>query len=53
MKRIVLMTVALGLAVALSGPAMAGTKTPKTQASCEKAHMTWDVATKKCTKGAM
>lgn len=53
MKRIVLMTVALGLAVAFSGPAFAAEKTPKTQASCEKAHMMWDAATKKCTKGSM
>jgi hypothetical protein len=53
MYRILLMTVALGVAVAFSGPAFAATKTPTTQASCEKAHMMWDAATKKCSKGSM
>ena len=48
MKTLVSM-LALGLVVALSAPAFAGT--PKTQAECTKAGMHWDASTKKCTKG--
>jgi hypothetical protein len=53
MKSLVSMIVALGLAVAFTGAAFAATKMPTTQAACEKAHMTWDATTKKCSKGAM
>jgi hypothetical protein len=53
MKPIVSLLVALGLAVAFSGSALAAEKAPKTQAACEKAHMTWDATGKKCSKGAM
>jgi GH24 family phage-related lysozyme (muramidase) len=53
MKSLVSMIVALGLAVAFTGTAFAATKAPTTQAACEKAKMTWDAATKKCTKGKM
>jgi hypothetical protein len=52
-KNFVSMMVALGLAVAFTGTAFAATKAPHTQATCEKAHMMWDAATKKCTKGSM
>jgi hypothetical protein len=40
---------ALGLVVAFTAPAFAGT--PKTQAACEKAGMKWDATAKKCSKG--
>jgi hypothetical protein len=53
MKSLVTTIVALGLAVAFTGAAFASTKSPTTQAACEKAHMTWDTAGKKCTKGSM
>ena len=42
---------ALGLVVAFSVPAFAGTNVPKTQAECTKAGMHWDASAKKCTKG--
>jgi hypothetical protein len=42
---------ALGLLVAFSAPAFAGTKEPKTQAECTKAGMHWDASAKKCSKG--
>jgi hypothetical protein len=38
----------LGLAVAFSVPAFAAEKAPTSKAACEKAHMTWEAATKKC-----
>jgi hypothetical protein len=53
MKNLVSIIIAVGIAVAFTVSASAGTKTPKTQASCEKAHMMWDATTKKCTKGSM
>ncbi len=52
MKGIVSMIVALGLALAFSGSALAA-GLHKTKAACEKAHMTWNAATNKCTKGTM
>ena len=42
---------ALGLVIAFSAPAFAGTKEPKTQAECTKAGMHWDTSAKKCSKG--
>ena len=42
---------ALGLVVAFSAPAFAGTNVPKTQAECTKAGMHWDASAKKCAKG--
>jgi hypothetical protein len=54
MKNLVSMIIAFGLAVGLSASAFAATmKVPHSQAACEKAHMTWDAATKKCSKGSM
>jgi hypothetical protein len=50
MKTLISM-LALGLLVAFSAPAFAGTKAPKTEADCTKAKMHWDAATKKCSKG--
>jgi hypothetical protein len=50
MKALVSM-LALGLLVAFSAPAFAGTKEPKTQAECTKAGMHWDASAKKCSKG--
>jgi hypothetical protein len=50
MKTLVSM-LALGLLVAFSAPAFAGTKEPKTQAECTKAGMHWDTSAKKCSKG--
>jgi hypothetical protein len=41
---------AVALAVGFSAPAFSAEKMPKTQASCEKAGMTWDTSTKKCKK---
>ena len=38
----------LGLAVAFSVPAFAAEKAPTSKVACEKAHMTWEAATKKC-----
>ena len=37
--------ITLGLAIAFTVPAFAA---PTTKAACEKAHMTWDAATKTC-----
>ena len=37
--------ITLGLALAFTVPAFAA---PTTKAACEKAHMTWDAATKRC-----
>jgi hypothetical protein len=54
MKNAFSVIIAIGLAVGFTGSAFAATmKTPHTQASCEKAHMMWDTATKKCSKGSM
>jgi len=39
----------LGLVVAFAAPSFAAAKPPHTKAACEKAHMTWDAATKKCS----
>jgi hypothetical protein len=40
--------IAFSLIVGVAAPAFAGA-THKTQASCEKAGMKWDAATKKCS----
>jgi hypothetical protein len=40
---------ALALVLAFSASAFAAAKPPHTKAACEKAHMTWDAATKKCS----
>ena len=40
---------ALSLTLALTATAFAATKPPHTKPACEKAHMTWDDATKKCS----
>jgi hypothetical protein len=54
MKNAVSVIVAMGLAVGFTASAFAATmKPPHTQAACEKAHMMWDAATKKCSKGSM
>ena len=34
---------------AFTAPSFAATKPPHTKAACEKAHMAWDAATKKCS----
>ena len=50
MRKLVSMTVALGLAFAVTAPAFAAgdlTKA-KTQAACTKAGGTWDATAKKC-----
>jgi len=49
MTKLVPVLVALGLAVAFIAPASAADKTPTTKADCEKAHMKWDAAAKKCS----
>jgi hypothetical protein len=48
MKTFVTLIVALGLAAGATAPAFAAA--PKTKADCEKAHMKWDDAMKKCSK---
>jgi hypothetical protein len=54
MNKIVAAIVSLGLVVAFAAPTMAAnTKTPTTKAACEKVKMSWDDATKKCTKPNM
>ena len=54
MNKIVAAIVSLGLVVAFAAPTMAANaKTPTTKAACEKAKMSWDDATKKCTKPNM
>ena len=40
---------ALSLTLAFTATAFAATKPPHTKPACEKAHMTWDAATKKCS----
>jgi hypothetical protein len=39
----------LSLTLAWAATAFAATKPPHTKAACDKAHMTWDAATKKCS----
>ena len=47
-------TFALALALAFTGPALAGdVTTAKTQADCEKAGGVWDAATYKCSEKKM
>ena len=53
MNKVIAAVVSLGLAVAFTAPVLAAAKTPTTKAACEKAKMTWDDATKKCTKSNM
>jgi hypothetical protein len=54
MKNLVSLILAVGVAVGFTASAFAATmKPPHTQAACEKAHMMWDGATKKCSKGSM
>ena len=53
MKKLLSIIVACGLAVAFASPSLAAAKTPTTKASCEKAKMHWDAATKTCTKSNM
>jgi hypothetical protein len=49
-----LSSVALAVALAVTGPAFAGdVTTAKTQADCEKAGGTWDAATSKCAEKKM
>jgi hypothetical protein len=49
MRKLLSVIVALGLAVAFTAPTFAADKTPTTKAACQKAHMKWDPATKKCS----
>jgi hypothetical protein len=53
MKNLVSMMVALGLAVAFTGPAFASgpqrSSPPDNKADCEKANMKWDDTSKKCS----
>jgi hypothetical protein len=54
MNKVITAIVAVGLAVAFTAPTMAAEpKTPTTKASCLKAKMHWDGATKTCTKSNM
>jgi hypothetical protein len=53
MNKVIAAIVSLGLIVAFAAPVIAADKTPTTKAACEKAKMTWNDATKKCTKGSM
>ena len=53
MNKVITAILSLGLAVAFTAPALAAAKMPTTKAACEKAKMTWDDATKKCTKPSM
>jgi ABC-type proline/glycine betaine transport system substrate-binding protein len=48
MKTFITLAVALGIAAGVAAPAFAAE--PKNKADCEKAHMKWDDATKKCSK---
>jgi hypothetical protein len=45
--RLLTTVVTLAVAIALTSSAFAAA--PKTKAACEKAHMSWDAATKKCS----
>jgi hypothetical protein len=47
MKKLVTALVALGLVAGCVAPTFAAEH--KTKASCEKAHMKWDAATKTCS----
>jgi hypothetical protein len=47
MKNLVSLVIALGLVAGVAAPAFAA---EKTKADCEKAHMKWDDAAKKCSK---
>jgi hypothetical protein len=49
MTKLISAAVALGLALGMAAPAFAA-DAPKDKAGCEKAHMKWDDATKKCGK---
>ena len=40
---------ALSITLAFTATAFAAAKPPHTQAACEKAHMTWNAVTKKCS----
>ena len=53
MKKLVSIAIAVGLAVAFASSGFAAAKMPTTKAACEKAKMSWDDATKKCSKGSM
>jgi hypothetical protein len=53
MEKLSSIIVALALTVAFAAPSIAADKTPTTKASCEKAKMHWDTATKTCTKSNM
>jgi hypothetical protein len=53
MKKLVSVAVAVGLATAFVTPVLAAEKTPTTKVACEKAKMTWDATTKKCSKSSM
>jgi hypothetical protein len=53
MEKLSSIIVALALTVAFAAPGIAADKTPTTKASCEKAKMHWDAATKTCTKSNM
>jgi hypothetical protein len=48
MKTLVSMIIALGLVAGASAPVLAAA--PKDKAACDKAHMKWDDASKKCSK---
>ena len=49
--KVLVSTVALAVAIAMTGPAFAGdVTTAKTQADCEKAGGVWDAATSKCSE---
>jgi hypothetical protein len=49
MKTLVSMIIALGLVAGATAPVLAASM-PKDKASCDKAHMKWDDASKKCSK---
>ena len=53
MKKLVSIILAAGLAVAFASPGFAAMKMPTTKAACEKAKMSWDDSTKKCSKSSM
>jgi hypothetical protein len=53
MKNLISLVIAAGLSVAFVAPGLAAEKVPTTKAACEKAKMSWDDSTKKCTKGSM
>ena len=53
MKKLVSLVVAAGLSLVFVASATAADKVPTTKAACEKAKMSWDDTTKKCSKGSM